>query len=130
MISEFLKDGEILKKINSLKKSTDFERIIKNNRSYKYKDYFIYVERNTNDIYHFGLSVGKKIGNAVTRNKVKRQIRSMIDQIYFKNNFNCIIIVKKSYLNHTFNENSKCFKEAMEQLNLVKGIQNHEKKER
>ena len=82
-----------------------------------------------NDIYHFGLSVGKKIGNAVTRNKVKRQIRSMIDQIYFKNNFNCIIIVKKSYLNHTFNENSKCFKEAMEQLNLVKGIQNHEKKE-
>ena len=34
MISEFLKDGEILKKINSLKKSTDFERIIKNNRSY------------------------------------------------------------------------------------------------
>ena len=129
MISEFLKDGEILKKINSLKKSTDFERIIKNNRSYKYKDYFIYVERNTNDNYHFGLSVGKKIGNAVTRNKVKRQIRSMIDQIYFKNNFNCIIIVKKSYLNHTFNENSKCFKEAMEQLNLVKGIQNHEKKE-
>lgn len=129
MISEFLKDGEILKKINSLKKSTDFERIIKNNRSYKYKDYFIYVERNTNDIYHFGLSVGKKIGNAVTRNKVKRQIRSMIDQIYFKNNFNCIIIVKKSYLNHTFNENSKRFKEAMEQLNLVKGIQNHEKKE-
>ena len=125
-----MKDGEILKKINSLKKSTDFERIIKNNRSYKYKDYFIYVERNTNDVYHFGLSVGKKIGNAVVRNKVKRQLRSILDQLKFKNDFNCIIIVRKSYLENNFQTNRINLMNAMKQLNLVKGNQENEEKEK
>ena len=115
-----MKDGEILKKINSLKKSTDFERIIKKNRSYKYRDYFIYVERNTGDIYHFGLSVGKKIGNAVTRNKVKRQLRSILDQLEFKNDFNCIIIVGKGILNRNFSEMSENLNFALRKLNLVK----------
>ncbi len=125
-----MKDGEILKKINSLKKSTDFERIIKKNRSYKYRDYFIYVERNTGDIYHFGLSVGKKIGNAVTRNKVKRQLRSILDQLEFKNDFNCIIIVRKSYLENNFQTNRINLMNAMKQLNLVKGNQENEEKEK
>ena len=124
-----MKAGEKLKKINSLKKSTDFERIIKHNRSYKYIDYFIYVERDTNDIYHFGLSVGKKLGNAVKRNKVKRQLRSILDQMQFINHFNCIIIVRKSYLENDFSTNRDNLIAAMKQLNLVKGTNKHEKKE-
>lgn len=124
-----MKAGEKLKKINSLKKSTDFERIIKHNRSYKYRDYFIYVERETNDIYHFGLSVGKKLGNAVKRNKVKRQLRSILDQMQFINHFNCIIIVRKSYLENDFSTNRDNLIAAMKQLNLVKGTNKHEKKE-
>ena len=63
-----------MKKINILKNSRDFDRIIKNNKPYKFKDYIIYIEKETNDIYHFGLSVGKKIGNAVHRNFIKRRL--------------------------------------------------------
>ena len=48
-----------MKKINILKNSRDFDRIIKGNKPYKFKDYIIYIERNTNDLYKFGLSVGK-----------------------------------------------------------------------
>ena len=69
-----------MKKINILKNSRDFDRIISNNKPYKYKDYIIYIERKTTDVYHFGISVGKKIGNAVIRNKIKRQIRSIISK--------------------------------------------------
>lgn len=117
-----------MKKINSLKKSTDFERIIKNNRSYKYKDYFIYVEYHTNDVYHFGLSVGKKIGNAVVRNRVKRQLRSMLDKVHYENNFNCIIIVRKNYLDNDYQKNENELLEALKQLKLVKGTNKNEEK--
>lgn len=109
-----------MKKINILRSSREFDRIIKNNRPYKYKDYIIYIEKNTNDLYHFGISVGKKLGNAVTRNKIKRQIKNIIDKKHYKNNFNCIIIVGRGVLNRSFVEMENNFYEAIKNLDLIK----------
>ena len=109
-----------MKKINILKSSRDFDRIIKKNKPYKYKDYIIYLERNTNDIYKFGLSVGKKIGNAVNRNKVKRQLKSIIDEKDYQNNFNCIIIVGRGINERTFDEKRKNLLFALYTLKIIK----------
>jgi len=109
-----------MKKINILKNSRDFDRIIKNNKPYKYMDYIIYLEKNTNDVYKFGLSVGKKIGNAVNRNKVKRQLKSIIDEKDYQNNFNCIIIVGKGIKARSFQEREKNLLVALNKLGLIK----------
>lgn len=109
-----------MKKINIIKESRDFDRIIHNNKPYKFKDYIIYVERNTNNVYKFGLSVGKKIGNAVNRNKVKRQLKYIIDQKDYQNNFNCIIIVGKGIKERTFEERKDNLLKALENLKLIK----------
>ena len=55
---------------------------------------------------NYGIAVGKKVGNAVTRNKIKRQIRNIIDNNYksFPNFHNYIIICKKEALNLSFKE--------------------------
>jgi ribonuclease P protein component len=87
-----------MKKVNILKSNRDFDRIIKNNRSYRFNSLYIYIERNNDSTYHFGISVSKKIGNAVTRNLYKRRIKSIIDKNIYQNGFNCIIILKKSVL--------------------------------
>ena len=91
-----------MKKVNILKKNEDFNRIIKNNKPYRNKYFFIYLEWTSENIYHFGLSVSKKIGNAVVRNKYKRRIKDIIDEKDYKNNFNCIIILRKEVLNLSF----------------------------
>ena len=104
-----------MKKINILKNNRDFTRIIKGNKSFKYKDYIIYIERDTNDLYKFGISVSKKIGNAVVRNKLKRQIKKR-----YENSFNCIIILRKGILNKSFNEMSEELYSAFEILKLFK----------
>lgn len=109
-----------MKKINIIKESRDFDRIIHNNKPYKYKDYIIYVEKNTNNVYKFGLSVGKKIGNAVNRNKVKRQLKYIIDQKDYQNNFNCIIIVGKGIKERTFEERKDNLLKSLENLKLIK----------
>ena len=109
-----------MKKINILKNSRDFDRIIKGNKPYKYKDYIIYIERNTNNIYKFGLSVGKKIGNAVNRNKVKRQLKSIIDKKDYQNNFNCIIIVGRGINEKNYQERRDNLLIVLEKLNLIK----------
>lgn len=109
-----------MKKINILKNSRDFDRIIHSTKPYKYKDYIIFLEKNTNNLYKFGLSVGKKIGNAVTRNKVKRQIKSIIDKKDYQNNFNCIIIVGKGVNEKSYNEIEENLLTALKNLNLIK----------
>ncbi len=109
-----------MKKINILKNSRDFDRIIKGNKPYKYKDYIIYIERNTNDLYKFGLSVGKKIGNAVNRNKVKRQLKSIIDKKDYQNNFNCIIIVGRGINEKNYEERENNLLIALTNLNIIK----------
>ena len=96
-----------MKKINIVKKNRDFSRIIKNNRPIKSNLFVIYLEKNTNDIYKFGISASKKVGNAVTRNRLKRQIKSILDKNTYKNNFNCIIIIKKDIIDKSFDEISE-----------------------
>ena len=67
-----------MKKQEILKKSYDFENIINKNNCTKNKYFSIFY--NKNDIKNiYGISVPKKIGNAVLRNKIKRQIKSIID---------------------------------------------------
>ena len=84
-----------MKKINIIKNNLEYTRIIKSNKPFKYKDYILYIEKNQSGSYKFGISVSKKLGNAVTRNKLKRQIKSIIDQKHYENSFNCIIILRK-----------------------------------
>lgn len=115
-----------MKKINALKNSEEFTRIIQNNKPYKYKDYIIYIEKNTEDIYKFGISVGKKIGNAVCRNKIKRQIRSIIDKKDYQKGFNCIIIVGRGTLNRKYEDKEKYLLEAFKNLKIIKENKNEE----
>ncbi len=116
-----------MKKINILKNSRDFDRIISNNKPYIYKDYVIYIENNTNDVYKFGISAGKKLGNAVNRNKIKRQIRSIIDENVYQNNFNCIIIVGKGINERTFEERKNNLLIALSNINIIKEKHNEKK---
>ena len=109
-----------MKKINVLKKSEDFSKIIKKNKSFRTKYFYIYKEKHDENIYHFGISVGKKIGNAVRRNKVKRQIREIISKNDYQKNFDCIIIVRREINNADFQEIEKDLNYALEKLLLKK----------
>jgi len=109
-----------MKKINILKNNRDFDRIIKNKKSYRYKNLYIYIERTNDESYHFGISVSKKIGNAVTRNLYKRRIKNIIDKNVYQNNFNCIIILKKSVLEISYLELENEVINAFKDLELIK----------
>lgn len=116
-----------MKKKNIIRKNTEFTRIIKNSESFKYKDYIIYNEMLNSGNYKFGISVSKKIGNAVTRNKLKRQIKSIIDAKSYEKSFNCIIILRKGILKKDFSLMQKELYDAFIILNIIKE-DNSEKK--
>jgi len=111
-----------MKKINIIKESKDFEKIIKNNKSFKTKYFYIYVQKKEQKNYRFGISVGKKIGNAVIRNKIKRQIKEIISKNDYQKNFDCIIIVRREINNANFSKISEDLNKAL--ITLKKEIIN------
>ncbi len=94
-----------MKKANILKEKKDFDRLFKKRNQVSSKYVYIYKDTNTVDNYRFGICVSKKIGNAVTRNKIKRQIKDIIDKssLHFFNN-DYIILVKQSIKDAKFIE--------------------------
>lgn len=95
-----------MKKRNVVKSKILFNDIIKIGERISNKYYVICSTIKSEVNNNFGIAVGKKVGNAVIRNKIKRQIRHIIDKNnkIFPNYHNYIIICKKDILNLSFKE--------------------------
>ena len=109
-----------MKKINIIKSNDEYNRIIKNYKPYKTKEFLIFVEKNSNEIYQFGFSVSKKIGNAVIRNKIKRQIKNILDKNIYEKSFKCIIMVRRGILDESFNEIEESLNKSLKNIELIK----------
>ena len=95
-----------MRKLYIVKESKDFDSIIKNNNYNKNKSFVVYSIKNDLKYNRYGISVSKKLGNAVFRNKYKRKIRSIIDNC--KKDYNIskdyIIILRRGALDKNFKE--------------------------
>lgn len=95
-----------MKKYEIVKEHKDFDIIIEKGRYKKSKNFVIYNKESDYNFPRFGLAVGKKVGNAVIRNKIKRQFRMILtkNKNLFSNHQDYIIIVKRSSLMQSFQE--------------------------
>lgn len=79
------------------KRKKDFDIIFKLRNQTSSKFYYIYIKDNDLNKFRFGICVSKKLGNAVTRNKLKRRVKDIIDKskLHFESK-DYIIVLKKS----------------------------------
>ena len=93
--------------INRIKKSDDFLLTIKKGKTYRNEVYTVHIANNNLSYIRVGLSVSNKIGNAVTRNLIKRQVRSIVDECldYQKVSKDMIIVISKEYSVDMFQDN-------------------------
>lgn len=105
-----------MKKKEIIKKSNDYTKVIKKNNKLKNKYYSLFYIKSDNTL--FGISIPKKIGNAVIRNKNKRQIKNIIDnnKNNIQNGYNYVIIIRKEILSLSYQEKEQ------ELINLFKKI--------
>ena len=86
-----------MKKRFRVKKQKDFNAIFKEGKSFANRKFVIYRLENNEQHFRVGLSVSKKLGNAVMRNQIKRRIRHLL--IEHKNqlveNVDFVVIARK-----------------------------------
>ena len=93
-----------MRKLYIVKKSYEFDKIIKTGNCIKNKYFVIYYKDNNLKYDRYGISVSKKLGNAVFRNKYKRKLRSIIDNYrkLYINSKDYIIIMRKEAISKSF----------------------------
>lgn len=85
-----------MKKEYRIKKQEEIDYIFKNSKKIKSSNFMIVFKKNQNEShFRFSISIGTKFGNAVERNKIKRQLREIINEYkQCLKNYLFIIVVK------------------------------------
>jgi len=95
-------------KILALSKNEEFKKLLKKKKvSNRYVTIFFgKLENKDNKKLNISFSVKKKIGNAVCRNKIKRRLRSIVNdavkKISIKMDYSYLVIPKQNIINSKF----------------------------
>ena len=108
-----------MKKEEVVKNNRDFDYIIKKGQCKKNNEFVIYYIDNDKEYNRFGISVSKKIGNAVTRNYYKRVIRNICDKSknLYSNSKDYIIIMRKGLTVRSFNDACESMNDLLKKIN-------------
>lgn len=111
----------MLNKKNRLVKRKEFNYIFKNGKSFVNKTMVLnFLPTKLSDV-KVGFSVSKKIGNAVTRNKVKRRMREAFKQLMplVNQKQNYVFVARKGIENLEFEEIVDSMKYCLKKTNLM-----------
>ena len=116
-----------MNKRQRIKKDKEFQVVFKNGKSFANRQFVVYCyPKEGQEEFRIGLSVSKKIGNAVTRNRIKRYLRQAFLEVKdeIKNDMDYIIIARHQAATKDFHETKKSLQHV---LRIAKVIQRKRK---
>ncbi len=106
-----------MKKDNRGLKNQEFQHIIKNGKYTSSKYYTIYWMAKSKQKSRTGISVSKKYGNAVQRNRARRQIRAFYDEFLDLDlPYDFIIMIRINYKDSIVSKRKNEFKLLLEKI--------------
>ena len=111
-----------MKVLKLIKDNKEFVFTVRKGNVLKHNPFLIHYINNDKNVCRIGISVNKKIGNAVTRNRVKRQTRAMCDSLvdYTSHTFDIVIIIKAEFLNNSFDDNKVILNNLLSKIGITK----------
>lgn len=110
---------EKMKREKRITSTIEFQSIMKNKKFVTNGSFVVYTKVKRLDLPRVGVSVSKKLGSAVARNKIKRQVRMMLQNVYQDGfQFDSVIIVRKEYIDKQFKENEKLLENVLNKVKL------------
>ena len=122
----------MVKKSLRIKKNEEFQKVFKNGKSVANRQFVVYsLEKKDQQDFRIGLSIGKKIGNAVTRNRVKRYVRQAFLELNeeVKSGYDYVIIARVPAATLDFHETKKSLEHVLKVGKVLKKPKNVNNKE-
>ena len=113
-------------KISKLKENRDFRRVYNKGKSFVTPYFVVYVNKNRFGDIKLGLTVGKKIGNAVKRNRAKRVLTAAFSMVCPKlvKGHDFVIVARTRILNVKSTEVGASLLNILQKANLIEIDQN------
>jgi ribonuclease P protein component len=101
-------------KLIRLTDSTEFERVYRQGVAYRGELFALHAFQNELESARLGLSVSKKVGNAVTRNKVRRRLKEIFHELAGESpNADIVVSAKPLSADASFDELRAEFERAL-----------------
>ncbi len=79
-----------------LRKTEEFNRVHQNGTTYRTRGMTLKVATGLNEWNRWGIITSRKIGSAVTRNRVRRMIREILRQAELKQGYDLVVLTHPS----------------------------------
>lgn len=114
-----------MKKLYRIKKNDEFQKVFKKGKSFANRQFVVYfLKKGDQDHFRIGLSVSKKIGNAVKRNEIKRYLRQSIHELqeWIEQGNDYVIIARKPAADMNFHEVKKSIQHVFKVAKVIKNL--------
>ena len=106
-----------MKVLNRIKKNVEFNKVIEEGQVIKSDSLTLHFLENKLGYTRIGISIPKKSGKAVVRNKMRRQIRAIIAKdVDLSKSIDCVLIARKKYEIDQFNKTVSDLKSLFEKV--------------
>lgn len=105
-----------MNKRQRIKKNEEFQKVFKKGKSFANRQFVVYcLRKEEQQAFRVGLSVSKKIGNAVTRNQIKRYIRQTFLELKndVRQDMDYVIIARNQAATLDFHETKKSLEHVL-----------------
>lgn len=102
-----------------LRKTSDFYKVRQRGNSLSDRLLVMSVMQNQLDVTRFGFSIGKRVGNSVLRNKVKRRLRDIVHNTSICKGWDVVVTVRSGSSDSNFKKLNGSFNYLSNRLNIL-----------
>lgn len=108
--------------MNTIKKYRDFKKAYDQGRSFGNRNLVLYVRKNGTKETRLGITISKKTGNAVVRNKIRRQVKEIYREFFpkIKDGYDLVLIIRKNVCHISFAKLKSAFDHILKVSRMYK----------
>ncbi|MBG9785366.1 ribonuclease P protein component [Shouchella lehensis] len=115
-----------MKKEQRIKKNEEFSAVFNRGSSMANRQFVLYIlPKEGQDSLRLGLSVSKRVGNAVCRNRIKRYVREVFTQIQgdLKQHYDYVVIAHNPVKDMTYHEIKSSLEHVLRKSKMIVRVQ-------